>query len=439
MKKSHYMRTITTTVIISAFAFIALMAGNAFAQQAGVKQISLEELWRNAGEKSPSIQARLKDVEAIEYKIKSLQKPYLPSINADLGYSGAANLNEFEHGPLARLTAEWILWDGGRTMASKKILTLSSGSVGLQGAIFAIEVKKKIAAVYYDTARLEASVADEKKKLNNLVSLKKLLMPRLKIGKIGYSDVEDMVIRIEDTAGKIKNDELVIDYKKRQLRLLTGGDAEDPLYIPGFSVLKGVGPEIAAIKTTLTSPALILARRQTALLEAKKEHRERELYWPVFGIELYGGYGPHRDAIDPHKPEVGAGAVFRVPIIIGGSRSAEMKSLTAEIDAAKLDLARMEKDNKAAADYIMKAIPAMDDRMDSLEKSVKRAEKNLTAAFNEFSRGLKSPADMITALQYLYELKSKYHDAKMEFLALKAELFLTYGNDGLSTYDSIKN
>lgn len=439
--KNNYLRIIISSfMIISAISDISVIAENQKLKNQDGNSVSLEELWKTAREKLPAIEARLKDVEAIEQRIQGLPKVYIPSINAHLGYSSAVNQHKFTHGPLARLSAEWVLWDGGRVAASKKLMMLSSDSAKLQGAIFNIEVKRRIVSVYYDISRLEASIDDEKMKLRHFTSLKQLLMPRLRIGKIGQSDVEDISIRIEDTAGKITNMQMILEYKKRQLSLIAGADPEYSYRVPALASMKSVNPNIFTPDAPPLPVAVYLARRHVDLLEAKKEHRARELYWPIFGIELYGGYGPHRDAIDPLKPEIGAGAMFRLPILASGNRSAEIKALDIEIQAAKLNLAQLEIDMKAAADFFLKAIPTAENRMDSNERSAYRAEKNLTAAFNEFARGLKSTSDMISVLENLYELKSNYFDAKKEYLLLHAERFLLYPDeDFMQKLHNIKN
>ena len=67
-------------------------------------------------------------------------------------------------------------------------------------------------------------------------------------------------------------------------------------------------------------PSYKLIQAKIKSMEAKLQLAKRNLYWPSFGIEAYGGYGPHVDAIDPYKPEAGMGIKIKIPLFSSQDR-----------------------------------------------------------------------------------------------------------------------
>ena len=389
------------------------------------KTDSLKQLWSLAEKNSPGLKARIKQIESIEHSLKALPTWYIPDLYAEAGYSGAFNSDQNAHGPLFRLVAEWTLWDGGRTHYSAEYAKMKAEYVKWRQVLLTQELKKSIARVYFSISRLEELQNYYRDQIKQLQRLHRLLKPRLRIGRVGYSDLMEVQLRLLNVNNRQENIARTLSLTKQQLNLLVGRDPDETLEIAALLSLDTFAKNSAPKQLTFSElPDYQLSRAKIKSLEAELQLTNRNLYWPSVGVETYGGYGPHIDALDNQKPEAGLRLKFKMPLYSTRDRSSRLSAKKAKIEAARLDLkqyliqARLDFNRKAnrLANYQFQS--------KNLENIIEKARKNLSRAYNEFSRGLKSPGDMLTAIQTLARARKEYINLKMRRLNLRAEFYL---------------
>ncbi|MCP4136334.1 MAG: TolC family protein [bacterium] len=384
---------------------------------------SLIYLWSQAEENSPGILARIKQARALQQKIESLPEFYIPNTSIDLGYSFGSNGNTTEHGPLARLSAAWTLWDGGRSSYSKRVYLHEAESAGWRQKVQVMELKAVIAHYYYRIAFLKERQKNNLELAGQLKRLAALLRPRLKIGKVGPSDLEEVSIRLSMLREKKDSTDELIALHKRQLELLVGTKVDS--VVDPVSRMASLEPRQDTKSIVLQSlPEYRSGQSMMKSLKAQLELEKKNLYWPFFGLEIYGGYGPHRDAISPLDPEVGASVRVTMPLVSNRSRSSQLEAKRLELQAREQLIAQ--KLARAEMDFtrMETSLRIVERRLKKIKKIIIRANRNLARAYREFARGLKSPADMLASIRNLYNIKCDYCSLKTERLNLKAKYFL---------------
>ena len=163
---------------------------------------SLEELWSLTEKNSPGFKARTKQIESIQLAIDALPVWYKPDVFLDLGYSAATNFsnnsqsNNAQHGPLALIVAEWNLWDGGRTYYGRIVREKNAKAQKWKQAQLMVKLKQAVSSLYLRIAYLITSRARLQEEKRQYLKLIQLLRPRLKIGKVGNSDIINVQIRL---------------------------------------------------------------------------------------------------------------------------------------------------------------------------------------------------------------------------------------------------
>ena len=407
----------------------------------------LTEIWRLAEKNMPALQARARESEANRLYLKTLPNPWLPDVRAEVGYAaqatharrneelpaglesvfaGESDKNEYmRHGPLARLVARWTVWDGGRTRFRRALGTERYRIARLRRSFSALRLKKNLSALYYRGAYLGELNRLSRENREALQRLRPALFRLMRIGRIGPSILEDLKIRGERLLAQEKRRENAARTIRLRLALFAGLEKPEALAPPTLAL--PFSPNDAKNLERLkfeSTPAFLLARARSRALQARKKLSARELYWPSVSLEVYGGYGPHRDAIQYNKPEAGFSFALRLPLLSRRDRGARLRRRGALIAAAKLDAkqellaARLEFGEKRAR------VGRDEKYLIRLSELIRRAAINALRARREFARGQRAPMDAVESLAGLYRMKREAARVKSELLLRKTELYL---------------
>lgn len=402
---------------------LVIFHANLYAEQS--PEVFLMTFWDMAEKNSPGLKARMKQLESIDHSLNALPEWYKPNVYVESGYTGAYNPQTNAHGPLARFVAEWNLWDGGRTEYTKLAGQKKAEVAKWKQTLLTMDLKKSIARVYFEAASLEELKIQNANKLQHLSRLSRLMQPRLKIGQIGYSDLEDVRIRMTQLKNNQKALDSILPLKKQQLNILIGLDQKNDLTIPPLSKQAVFNSDPLQLKMEFsTLPSYKLGQASLKVLEAELELSRRNLYWPSFSIETYGGYGPHVDAIDTTKPEVGLGFKFKIPLYSSRDRSSTMAAQKSVIDAARLDLEQSLLEAKIEFNQKTGMLGNQKIQLKNLEATIQKTIQNLNLAYREFSRGLKSPTDMLSSIETLFDAKKDYIHMQSQWQTLGMEFYL---------------
>lgn len=419
------------SVLMGGAAFGAALAGTALKAEPGSAGAdggdnnALFELWRLAAAEGPAVRARAARARSSALRVDALPAWYSPRIDADLGLSGASNGRDSEVGPLARLSARWLVWDFGRQAAERTSLAAARESAAAQSELEIVALQLALTRLYYRILYFSDRAADLQNQTSRHERLLRLLPPRIRIGTAAASDYEETRQRLDQL--RIAREDLLRERAAAlgALRTLLYGDPDAPGFTPperspdrNPASPGSRGPAFAQTPTARWLGAR--ARESRARLAA----RERDLYAPRVEAEVYGGYGPRLDALRPTRPEAGANFGVRLPLISNYDRGALYEADVAELEAeqAQLEIERRAAENEFR--QIQFQFQHAEAHLPALQRLAVSAERNLQSAYADFARGLRSPGDMLSALAWLGEQRAGAAELKQEWLLAGAALRL---------------
>ncbi|MEQ9363591.1 MAG: TolC family protein [Leptospirales bacterium] len=394
--------------LIIALALALLFAAGALR---GQPQLGLEDYLELAVKHSPELKAGAVRLNAAELAIESLPRWYLPDLYVEAGYGGAVNSDEDRAGPLGRIVGAWTLWDGGRSDAEREVLERQQELIRISDEARALGIRKTLALAYYRAARLEELRVIARQEIAAYERLERSLAPRRRIGGAGASDVLNVRVR----AGRLREADgasgATILALRRSLLILAGvpseaGGVEAPtIPVLSRSFEPPSPPEPDQKDQPEQHPRYRVQQARLRLLKARGELVERELYATTLAFEMYGGYGPDLDALDPKRPEAGAGIRFRFPLFASRDREGRLGAEAARLEAARLET--QQRLIELRIEFLERAAGLARDRrlLAGQKRLLLQARRSLRQGYEEFRRGQKAPADMIAAIETLYELK----------------------------------
>lgn len=413
-------RTLSELSLAPAFAFVfVLIIG--FAHFPGMRlfaqaKLSLEEYLALAVKHSPGLQAAAVRMSATEHDIEALPRWYLPDLYVEAGYGGAVNSDTDRTGPLGRLISAWTLWDGGRIDAEREVAERNRDVSLADEEVRILGIRKALALAYYRAARLQELGRLTIEEIAEYGRLERSLAPRRRIGAIGASDVLNVRLRVGVLREEQEVTSATVIALRESLLLLAGlelNEAESG--VPVIPILSNsfAPPESQNHEAELTQkiverhPRYRVQQARLRLLKARQEYIERDLYGGTLAFEVYGGYGPDLDAIDPNKPEAGAGIRFRFPLYSSRDRKARLDAGQSRIDALRLDTEQKLRELRIELLEHHAAIERDRRTYDRLAGLVNQSRRSLRLGYQEFKRGQKAPADMVAGIELLYELRRK--------------------------------
>lgn len=370
----------------------------------------LPEFLQMAAENSPGLAAPLIRIRAAESELEALPRWYFPAIYLEAGYGGAASNERNRSGPLGRIVAEWTLWDGGRNSARRSLLEKEAELRRHQGAEQVFERKRALAFVYYRAGRLIEWNEIAAQEIVHYDTLVRLLGPRLRIGTAAASDILNVRLQIARRRNQMAVNRATIAALSHSLAAQAAASdrlgGEEDLQIPALS--RSFAPALdalPAVQDDAVHPYYRQQRVRLQLIEAELEYTKTDLYGASIGVELYGGYGPDRDALQPERPEAGASLRFRVPLLSSGDRSRRLQALAQRLEAERMETEQSLRDIRAA-NHERRALLTQDQQsLAAQAQLVDDCARNLRLSFDDFRRGQKSPADMLAAIETCYSLK----------------------------------
>ena len=359
----------------------------------------------------PGLHARLARAESRELAARAMPRWYVPELRAELGGGGASNGNEAVVGPLGRVVASWTFWDGGRRAGRGAVRGLRAHIAREEARLYRYDLRLQLARDYYRLAEIAALKRVNAAERDRLRRLKNSLYPRIRIGSVGYSALTDVELR----RGAILDANAALDGEARRIRerlsILMGSDPgraarNERKLSEATAITRLVLPSVPDGEMDLEYlPHVRLARLRARLGRSAAKLARRNLYWPSIGLDVFGGYQPFRDAIDPARPEAGALLTIRLPLFGSASRSAALDSVRLAGDADALQLEQILRESRARSGALRSVLNESLERAGRLDGLARRARANLARAFGEFAGDLRSASDMRDGTRTLADLE----------------------------------
>ena len=394
--------------------------------------LDLEAYLDRAAANAPGLQAGAVRMNAAERDIEALPRWYLPDLYVEAGYGGAANTDENRSGPLGRVIGAWTLWDGGRADAEREVAGERAEVARIEAELLDLGLRKTLALAYYRAARLEELQRLRADEIEEYRRLERSLGPRRRIGTAGASDVLNVRVRADALRDEREANAATLLALRRSLLVLAGleaaNDAKDEL-LPVVPPLSESFAPLADLTHNHDDtfveqhPRYRVQLARLRYLKAQQNYVERDLYGGTLSFEAYGGYGPDIDAIDPARPEAGAGIRFRFPLYSSRDRSARLAAGQGRIEALRLEAEQELRKLHAELLEHHAAIERDRTSVRKFEALIAQSRRALNLGYDEFRRGQKAPADMIGAIETLYELRRERLNTLMR---LRLALFEEY-------------
>lgn len=388
-------------------------------------QGGLFELWRAAATEGPALQARAARTRSGALRAGALPTWYSPRIDADLGLSTASNGSESQTGPLARLSARWLLWDFGRQAAERASLAAARESAAARSELEIVALQLALTRLYYRILFFGDRAADLQNQIGYHERLLRLLPPRIRIGSAAASDYEETRQRLDQL--RLEREDLMRERTAATgaLRNLLYGDANTSGFTPPErSPDANPAPPASRGPNFEDTPTARWLAARAREYRARLAARERDLYAPRIEAQIYGGYGPRLDVLQPSRPEAGASFGIHAPLFSNYDRNALYQADVAEAEAeqAQLEVERRAAENEFR--QIQFQFQHAEAHLPALQRLAVNAERNLQNAYADFARGLRSPGDMLSALAWLGEQRAGAAELKQEWLLAGATLRL---------------
>ena len=387
------------------FLFAALFACPAVAAEPAARQLTLDEAFSLAAEKSEALAVSgvgLKQLEAARNQFRSALRPGISGIASETLADGSRRKAQ------AAINLTYSVFSGMRAYIAVRASGLRTEAARLELARARQNLYLGVAAAYINLSALRQEVSVRRAQLVVTAGRIKELEDRAAIGRSRQGEVlasKAQLAQEEASLAAALSDE---NSAQLELSFLTGLEGEVSPRAATAPALPDLQPYLARARSRFDVAA---ARRALEASELDADSQAR-LNWP--SLDLGANYYLKRPA-PAQDSRWDAGLTLRVPLYSGGYNDAS---------AAKLSLALAE---RSAATEVRQAHSSLEHSLTviaSLEKALALAEENSVLQAKDYVYGLVTNLDVLNAMNTVLQTRLNLDQAKAR-AALAAERLAT--------------
>jgi len=399
---------------LKSFLFAALFACPAVAAEPAARQLTLDEAFSLAAEKSEALAVSgvgLKQLEAAQNQFRSALRPGISGIASETLADGSRGKAQ------AAINLTYSVFSGMRDYIAVRASGLRTEAARLELARARQNLYLGVAAAYINLSALRQEVSVRRAQLGVTAGRIKELEDRAAIGRSRQGEVlasKAQLAQEEASLAAALSDE---NSAQLELSFLTGLEGEVSPRAATAPALPDLQPYLARARSRFDVAA---ARRALEASELDADSQAR-LNWP--SLDLGANYYLKRPA-PAQDSRWDAGLTLRVPLYSGGYNDASAAQAGARASAAKLSLALAE---RAAATEVRQAHSSLEHSLTviaSLEKALALAEENSVLQAKDYVYGLVTNLDVLNAMNTVLQTRLNLDQAKAR-AALAAERLAT--------------
>lgn len=388
----------------------------------------------------PRMSAAQAGVEQQQHRVDIARAGYLPTANAQLGYSRATgnytpqpglNLGnaKFEatnaNFPFysAALSISETVWDFGRTRANVEAARAGVESAAATTDVTLSDLSLSVRAAYFGALGAEAlaraaaeSVANRERQLHQAQGLVELgRKPAYDVAK-AKADLANAHLAEIQARGMVRS-------ARVDLGLAIGDSADDV-------VLLDPATEPALPNTLEEALPRLSSRPELVQQDARIVVQERQLaaarsaYWPTIGVQ---GQFTERGAQLPTVPNWQLGASLNVPILAGGADAARIEEQQAALTALRQGRDAMALELRAELARALVAVADAGARLTASDEVVLQSREALRLAEGRYEAGAGTMIELSDAQAALSSAEAQSIRARFELHVSKARLWRAMG------------
>lgn len=391
--------------------------------------LTLSDALRMTREHNPRVRQAAEEVKAADAQVTQSRSSWFPHLSASAGYRyldpvaeanfGGAAIQFVPHDNYdARVTAEMMLYDFGRTASNVNLAKAGRNSAGIRKEITVRDLSLATVRAFYSALFLREAVNVQQKEIAALQKNLDHMQKRYDEGAATRFDLLTTQVRLA-AAGNRK-----IDYETRlhnqeiSLRRLCGLDENAPLNLSGSFDITVADKDARRLASAALEqrPELLLARENLKAASYKKSLAGREFLPKIVGSASWGTANGYMPDIDKMRTNIAAGVELQVPIFDGFGKSAALRQATAMKRSAEQQQLDSEQIARAEVRQSLNDLRSSEEKIETTRLQVDQANLAAQHARIRYDNGLATTLDLLDAEASLAEAELANLQARYEYV-----------------------
>ncbi|NTU59283.1 MAG: TolC family protein [Chlorobiaceae bacterium] len=426
MKKS---KTIVPLIMLAAGLLSAQPGLAANNISIALESLTLDEALRLTREHNPKALQASEEVKAADAKITEGRSGYYPHLSAKAGYRYMDPVSELSFGgvPLkfmpndnydARITAEMMIYDFGRTGRSVDLAVSGKNAAGIRQDMTVRDLSLATVRAFYSVMFLQEAVKVQEREIVALQKNLDQMQKRYKEGVATRFDLLTTQVRLA-TAGNRKIDlQTQLDNQEISLRRLCGLKGENKLKLKGSFEISAADMDGSRLVASALEqrPEVMLARENFRAASYRKSMSAKEGMPRIVGSASWGTTNGYVPDINEMRTNVSAGVELRVPIFNGFRTSASTREAAAMMRSAEQERIDTEDLVQAEVRQSVNSLKTSIEKIETTKMQVAQAELAAQHARARYQNGLATTLDLLNAENSLAEAELAQLQARYEYV-----------------------
>lgn len=403
-------KSIASLLLLAVALTTAEPSRAADSSPAAPEALTLREALRLTRERNPRALQASEEVTAADAKIAEGRSAWYPRVSARAGYRYIDPVSKKDFGAEtiqfmpnnnydARITAEMIVYDFGRTSSNVELARTGRNSAGIRQEITLRDLSLATVRAFYSVLFLREAVKVQDKEITALQKNLDFMQRRYNEGAATRFDLLTTQVRLAsagtrkiDLQGQLRNQEI-------SLRRLCGLDATAPLDLKGSFDISASGMDGADLAATAVDhrPELLLARESLSAASTKKSLAVREFLPKIVGSASWGTTNGYVPDIEKMRTNVAAGVELQVPIFDGFRKSASLREAAAMKRYAEQQQLDTEQLTRAEVQQSLNDLQSSREKLETTRLQVSQADLAARHARTRYDNGLATSLDLLDA------------------------------------------
>jgi outer membrane protein len=372
--------------------------------------LTLDEALRLTREHNPIALQASEEVKAADAKVAETRSPVFPRIAARAGYRYIDPVSKIDMGGAtmqfmpnnnydARITAEMIIYDFGRTGSTVDMARSGLNSAGIRQEITLRDLSLATVRSFYSVLFLEEAVRVQDKEIAALQKNLDHMQKRYSEGVVTRFDLLTTQVRL--TAAANRKIELQNQLRNQQisLRRLCGIAENVPLALKGSFDMTTIGTENDKLTASAIEhrPELQLARESFRAASTKQSLATQAFLPKIVGNASWGTTNGYVPDIEKMRTNVMAGVELQVPIFDGFGKTAAYREATAMKRFAEQQQLDTEQMTRAEVQQSLNDLQSSREKIETTRMQVSQATLAAQHARSRYDNGLATTLDLLDA------------------------------------------
>ncbi len=409
--------------LLSHLLFFVFAHYGCFANAVNVKFSDLEPLIKS---KNLHVKASEEALDSLQKRRNYFTRSLIPKLSMEVGYETfQRELFRRTSQPYGAIQAEMNIYNAGKDRLEERIREQESiigGAEGLQ--LFREELLKaqtEYWQITYLSEFLQLLESYSQRNAKNLVSARR----RISAGSATESDQMEFEMTkrlIEQDLAKAKTQ---LSNSRQKLNVLLGNEPNEPI------VIVDALPKVADFNfqnkaiDSQTLPEVTVAQSASEIAALKRSQGVR---WWIPKMDAYTGYKQMNmresdEFLAADRQEYYLGVKFLFNIFDGGEFFAESRSQAALARSLENKAKQSLRELSVEFENSKAELKQLSEQVSAASKDVEMSERFLGRILSEYSRGVKSSSEVLSASDRSFEFQKRFAELRRDYQISRAKFF----------------